>query len=265
MNSNEIKLSIITINLNNKNGLAKTLKSVFEQKDKEFEYIVIDGASTDRSTDLLNINNSKIDMWVSEKDSGVYEAMNKGIKLAKGEYLLFLNSGDILHNVDTLKNVIPQLTGENVIYGNLELEKKNGKEVIEFSSSLTFKNFVGDATAIGHPSTFIKRELFEKYGMYDTSYRIISDWAFFIFVIIRENVSTKKINDIISIFDLEGMSTNPLNYEKILIEKNHFLSTHFPRFIKDYEEMIETENILNRIRSAKGFKLLKKLGIKKFQ
>lgn len=101
MTNQNTKLSIITINLNNKDGLKKTLRSIDNQSNKNFEYLVIDGNSSDGSQDLIN-NSAFIDIKISEKDSGIYDAMNKGIQLAKGEYLLFLNSGDYLNNSEVM-------------------------------------------------------------------------------------------------------------------------------------------------------------------
>ncbi len=90
-----MKLSIITVNLNNKDGLQKTIDSVISQTFKDFEWIVIDGGSTDGSKELIEKYSDYISYWVSEPDKGIYNAMNKGIKVAKGDYLEFLNSGDI--------------------------------------------------------------------------------------------------------------------------------------------------------------------------
>lgn len=259
-----MKLSIITINLNNKVGLEKTINSILSQTDQNFEYIVIDGSSEDGSLDLIK-NTTRINHYLSEKDNGVYDAMNKGIQIANGDYLLFLNSGDYLKAPSTIENILPKLVDEDIIYGKLELESAEGNEVVEFTENLTFRTFISLATSLGHPSTFIKRSLFKKHGLYNTTYKIISDWAFFLQVIIKENASTKKIADTVSVFDLEGMSSLPSNRDKTISERNHFLNTNFPRFMSDYEQMTVTENTLNRIRSAKGFKWLKKLGVKKFQ
>lgn len=259
-----MKLSIISINLNNKSGLKRTIDSILSQTNQTFEYIVIDGSSEDGSVDILK-NTSRINHYLSEKDTGVYDAMNKGIKMASGDYLLFLNSGDYLKDSTTIEKILPQLTDEDIIYGSLELQREKENERIDFTENLTFRTFVNLSTSLGHPSTFIKSSLFTKFGLYNTNYKIVSDWAFFVQVIVKENVTTKRIINTVSVFDLTGMSSNPSNRDKIIAERNHFLNTNFPRFMEDYRQMIETENTLNRIRSAKGFKWLKKLGVKKFQ
>src|SRR6476661_6946695 len=102
-------LSVITINLNNRQGLSDTIKSVSGQTFRDFEFIVVDGDSTDGSKEVIKLNEKIITSSLSEKDSGIYDAMNKGIRRASGDYLLFLNSGDTLVSDDTLKNVVPCL------------------------------------------------------------------------------------------------------------------------------------------------------------
>ena len=111
-----MKLSIITVNLNNKTGLEKTVKSVCSQTFEEFEFIIIDGGSTDGSLDIIKRYEDNISCWVSEQDKGVYNAMNKGIKMAKGEYLQFLNSGDSLINSDVLNKVFKENKTEDIIF-----------------------------------------------------------------------------------------------------------------------------------------------------
>ena len=100
-----MKFSIITVNFNNKEGLHNTIKSVINQTFRDFEYIVIDGGSTDGSIDILKKYDKYINYWISEKDSGIYNAMNKGISKANGEYLNFMNSGDCFYALDVLEKV----------------------------------------------------------------------------------------------------------------------------------------------------------------
>ena len=111
------QISIITINYNNASGLEKTIRSVVEQTYNEYEYIIIDGASSDKSKEVIQEYQRYIDFWCSEKDSGIYNAMNKGIQKASGEYLLFLNSGDVLNNSAVLADIHGFLSGEDIVYG----------------------------------------------------------------------------------------------------------------------------------------------------
>ena len=120
------KVSIITINFNNSKGLERTFKSVFEQTFQNFEYIVIDGQSIDGSKDLIKANSNKIAYWISEKDHGVYQAMNKGIQQASGEYVLFLNSGDHFTHERILEQTSKELDGTGIVYGNIFLIKLPG-------------------------------------------------------------------------------------------------------------------------------------------
>src|SRR5258706_1204581 len=117
-----MKISIITINLNNKDGLANTIQSVIGQSCDDYEYIVIDGASVDGSVEVINKYRDRIDYWVSEKDSGIYQAMNKGIKASSGDYLWFLNSGDSLVNEDVVGDCAERIAhrpGYDYYYGQI--------------------------------------------------------------------------------------------------------------------------------------------------
>ncbi|PTX12972.1 glycosyltransferase family 2 protein [Sphingobacterium faecium] len=257
-----MKLSIITVNLNNKTGLEKTFESINNQTFQKFEHIVIDGLSNDGSEELIT-NNNRVNYCKSEKDNGVYDAMNKGIKAATGEYILFLNSGDTLFDNNTLEKVILNLDNEDIIYGDLLFNSRKNPYTFNYPSKLT-GNFLFKAS-LPHPASFIKKDLFSRYGMYDQQYKIIADWVFFITVIIKENVSYRHIDQVISNFDTEGMSSKAENLSQIFEEKAEFLRENFSFFYYDHLKLIETEKTLQRIQSSKGYKILKALGVKKFQ
>lgn len=200
-------LSIITINLNNSVGLEKTIESVVSQIMSEFEYIIIDGGSTDGSTDIIKRYNSKLTYWISEPDKGIYNAMNKGIMKANGDYCLFLNSGDYL-----TKNLLYKLQKvdfiEDIIYGNIILFYKDGSQSRDMGAGrneLTFYNFFA-GNSIRHQGAFIKRNLFMLHGLYNEAYEIISDWAFFLKVIIFKDVTVQYLNIDIAYFDPYGIS-----------------------------------------------------------
>ena len=112
-----MKYSIITVNYNNKNGLEMTIKSVLGQTCKDFEYIIIDGGSTDGSVEVIKKYASRIDYWVSEPDKGVYNAMNKGIRKATGDYLNFMNSGDAYHSTSALEIIAGLHSDDDIIIG----------------------------------------------------------------------------------------------------------------------------------------------------
>jgi len=241
-----MKLSIITINYNNCDGLKKTIESVFCQSYNDFEYIVVDGGSIDGSREYIienengwnskwknevNINNF-IFKWISEPDNGIYNAMNKGIAIAKGEYCLFLNSGDTL-NENILIKAIKECSGEDIIYFNTYLiYNYSNYEVLKYPSSLSMKNFY--KTTIGHQSTFIKTKLFNKYGLYNESNMLHSDIEFWIKSIIIGNCSTKYVDLILSYYDMGGRSSKQNEFSDI--EFQSILSRYLPKLVlEDYE------------------------------
>ena len=182
------KLSIITINLNNADGLRKTIESVILQTISDFEYIVIDGASTDGSVDIIKQYSDKITYWISEPDNGVYNAMNKGILKATGDYCLFLNSGDeFSSNKSLIKFNFFFDLNIDILYGDLTV--KNGIEEYykTYPDKLTFKYFRSDT--LPHPASFIKRKLFHDICMFDEKLKICSDWEFFVIAICLRNCS----------------------------------------------------------------------------
>lgn len=116
-----MKISVITINYNNHDGLKKTIQSVVSQSYNDIEYIIIDGGSTDGSVDLIKEYNDKIDYWISETDNGCYHAMNKGVKVASGEYVIFMNSGDYFYADDIIEYFVNSNPSEDVLCGNTYL------------------------------------------------------------------------------------------------------------------------------------------------
>lgn len=218
-----IKVSVITINYNNAEGLRKTIKSVAEQTFREYEYIVIDGGSDDGSKEIIAEHQNQLSYWCSEKDSGIYNAMNKGILKAKGDYLLFLNSGDCLHNSAVLEEVSGWLSGDDIIYGDLMYVGDGSvPTVYTYPDVLNIDYFLEHS--LGHPASFIKRELF-KDCLYAESLKIVSDWEFFVKKIVLEEVSYKHIAKTITDFDMGGISSRLVdvcNEERMLVLKRLF-------------------------------------------
>lgn len=208
---NKPKLSIITINFNNVKGLIATLKSIKQQLFSSYEHIIIDGNSTDGSKEEIfkySKENVHLTYWVSEKDNGVYNAMNKGIIQSKGEYLLFLNSGDYLEP-GTLNQVSQQLTGEDIIYGDLYfLPAKGEKRLQSFANPpFTASQIISPNFYLPHPASFIKRELFAE-EKYSEHYKIVSDWEFWIKNLLFKNCTIKHLAIPISNFEDAGLSSN---------------------------------------------------------
>ena len=265
------KLSIVTINRNNAEGLQKTIESVICQTYTDFEFIIIDGASTDASLDVIHKNISSITYWISEPDSGVYNAMNKGVNQAKGEYLLMLNAGDELIDESVLSNVFNAEITEDIVYGNVLWLENNGCYESTFPDKPQFSFFY--KYSIGHQAAFVKKSLHETVGLYIETNRIVSDWCFFIKAFCHFNCTFKHIPFIISKCDRDGISCNPDYFPLIEKERKDFLNNEFPCFVDDYEnaEQLKIElNDLKKLYYKKGwierkyiqFKLIIKRGIK---
>ena len=201
-----MKYSIITVNYNNCEGLRKTIESVINQSYKDFEFIIIDGESTDGSVEIIKQYEPYITYWKSEKDKGIYNAMNKGICEAKGDYLNFMNSGDIFYNNEIL-SLIANIQGNyDIIVGrdyhyNEQTHKGYAPPVPSRISMITFFK-----ETLPHQGAFISRKLFIS-SMYDDTLQIVADWAFYVNKIVVEGCSVKSIPDIISWREEGGISS----------------------------------------------------------
>lgn len=250
------KLSIITINYNDANGLRKTIESVIQQSSNDFEYIIIDGASTDESVEVIKKYEDKIAYWTSEADTGIYNAMNKGIKAAKGDYCQFLNSGDLLANKNVTEQMLNNMPKCSILYGNVIKDMLNGKSFVDKNvagNPLTMFNFYSGT--INHSSAYIKRSLFDKYGFYDESLKIVSDWKFYLIAIglHNEKVAYKNIN--VSIFDMQGISNSQPELEQK--ERKKVLQEYIPEnILKDYENHCIDIKQMQRIKKYKWVKSL---------
>lgn len=227
-----MKLSIITVNLNNAAGLEKTAESIVSQTFNDFEWIVIDGGSTDGSKELIEQYSDYIAYWVSEKDSGIYNAMNKGVRHANGEYVQFLNSGDLLSDSSLLERIAPELNGDDVLYGNFYQVFLSGKkQKRKTPCSLRAADFV--YSSIGHSSSFIRRILLQE-SPYNEQLRIVSDWEFFV-KMFWNNKSFRHINEYVSIFDASGISSS--NLKLLQSERESVLKCYISdKVIQDYYE-----------------------------
>jgi len=204
-------LSIITVNKDNASGLKRTIDSVLMQSCKEFEFIVIDGASTDGSAELKN-EYPQIDTFISEPDGGIYPAMNKGIKLAQGRYCLFLNSGDTLYSQDVLSKASECLNPaepDAIISFRLMLP---GNDSYFPRKNYTLLHF--QPGCIPHQATLIRRELFKTVGPYREDYRLISDFIFFFRALCLKKVSFRTVDLPFCQYEMNGASTNRKRMEE---------------------------------------------------
>ena len=240
------KLTIITINLNNKEGLYKTIKSVATQKSPphNFEYIIIDGGSTDGSIDVINEYADYIDYWVNEPDKGIYNAMNKGVQKAHGVFCLFLNSGDSLYSPNVIREIAKVLNNElDILSGCAYVVKNNQKVKADAPGCLSLPLFFN--SGLCHQSTFIKTSLLKK-RPYDEQMKISSDWKFFVECYVYEKVRYAKIDMVVALYDGNGISSN--NAGIIWEERLSFLDS-IPARLLLKEHLVIPHQIVDGINS----------------
>lgn len=235
-----MKLSIITINYNNCAGLEKTSQSILSLNYNDFEWIIIDGGSTDGSKELIEslVEETNLTFWCSEKDNGIYNAMNKGIQHSNGDYLIFMNSGDCFFSSDILNKVFNKGIKADIIYGNALYIFKDHEELRKVPKNITFR-YIYEYT-IFHQSTFIRKELLE--NGYDENLKIVADWKMWL-VWVLQNKIFYYIDEAICKFDAYGISTG--NEENVEKERNKVKSEILPQGIKDLmDEVYLYENII---------------------
>lgn len=247
-----MKLSIITINRNNAAGLEKTMQSVAAQTYKEFEYIIVDGASTDGGVEVIKSFESKFGhlKWVSEPDSGIYNAMNKGIRMASGDYIQILNSGDSLAKEDVTERMLSALveTGDpSVLYGNMVKCFPDGYRMVDKSFAGQEITMLGMYTGtLNHDPAYIRRDLFDKYGYYDESLKIVSDWKWYLQAIILGGEKPKYVDMDVTLFDMTGISETSKELDQT--ERKQVLEQLFPEAVlKDYERYAFPIEQINRL------------------
>ena len=217
-----MRLSIITINLNNLEGLKRTFESIVEQTCRDFEWIVVDGDSTDGSREYMEQNKQYTSHYISEKDTGIYNAMNKGIRMAKGEYLLFLNSGDWLYDRDTLAYAAIELKDADVVFGHIVNQYPFRSEIQTEPTMATPIGLLHHD--IPHQATFYKREILAE-SKYDEDYTIAADWAKN-WQLIFLGKKYKHINNTIANYDKTGYSST--HYDVFIEERNRAIDQYTP-------------------------------------
>ena len=255
-----MKLSIITINYNNAEGLRKTLASVAAQTYRNIEHIIVDGGSTDDSVEVIREYEKKITndqlpitiIWSSEPDRGIYNAMNKGIRKASGDYVQILNSGDVLAAPDVTERMMSALSSLNtkhstlnknavsILYGNMIKEWPNGRRVKdtcgnELYTPESFLYFYNGT--LNHDCAYIRRDLFDKYGLYNEQMKICSDWEWYVRAIALGGEKPVYTNIDVTIFDMTGISeSGGKNAELIKQERRAYLESILPASVlRDYD------------------------------
>lgn len=245
-----MKLTIITINYNNASGLQKTMESVLKQTFKEFEYIVIDGASADGSVEIIQQFNKSTDhpfVWISEPDTGIYNAMNKGIRMAKGDYVHFLNSGDWLVDefvvekmLELIKNQEPRTKNQDletqidILVGNVISVRPDGKRRYK-QNTKEMSLYTFYRGTIEHTSAYIRRALFDEFGLYDESLHIVSDWKWYLQVAGLRKANVCFTDTYVTCFDTTGISSTNLKLDKA--ERRKVLEELLPApILADYDK-----------------------------
>ena len=234
-------LTIITINRNNASGLEKTMQSVLDQTSKEFEYVVVDGASTDGSIDIIrkyaSLFGSRL-KWISEPDKGIYNAMNKGIGMASGVYVEFLNSSDCLAEANVTGKMLSALKEKGnpfILYGNMLKAMSDGKILKDrcfAGQNITLLGFY--TGTLNHSPAYIRRDLFEKYGLYDESLKIVSDWKWYLKAIILGEEKPAYVDMDVTLFDMTGISETDKGL--VFAERTKVLGELIPNTIRsDYD------------------------------
>ena len=263
------KLSIITINLNNDACLRKTMQSVLSQTSMDFEYIIIDGGSTDDSVEVIKSftkispgvytpqadkqpdSRSPITYWVSEPDTGIYNAMNKGIRVARGDYCQFLNSGDWLASSRVTEQMLENVPEKGILIGNMLKVITDDKVLrdcgMEFTQP-TFLTFYGGT--LNHSPAYIRRELFTRYGLYDENLRIVSDWKWYLQVVGLNNEPVSYIDKDVSCFEMTGISN--VNRDQERRERRQVLKALIPgSVLADYDRFYFHIMQILRIKKSK--------------
>ncbi len=185
------KISIITIVRNGMPFVEQTVDSVLGQSYSNLEYIVIDGGSTDGTLDIIKFHEAGITKWISEKDEGIAAAFNKGLSFATGDYIMFLNADDVLSNKDVLREMSEQIIQSDypcIIYGDCDVLDRNSGEIlyraeIEFSTKALLNGGM-----LPHPSMFTCRHYFNKYGAFDSSFRLAMDYEWLLRGAFKERI-----------------------------------------------------------------------------
>ena len=238
-----MKLSVITITRNNLSGLQKTLASVAAQSAREnFEFIVIDGASSDGTKEFLTAHKEEIDFFISEADSGIYNAMNKGILHAHGAYCIFMNSGDTFADPEVVRDMLPHLDKEYAMVFGVGLDAA-GKEHSAIPH-VKLRHFWG--VSFPHQASFIRRDLFEKYGLYREEYRCASDIFFFYEMIFVRKIPYKVTSRIVARNEEAGISGTATGRK----EWRHYALHHMNFFHRVYCLLLELYAMLQKFFSG---------------
>ena len=215
-----MKISVITVNKNNAEGLRKTICSVKLQNKSIVEFIVVDGGSIDDSLAVIDDGKNIVDHLISEPDLGIYDAMNKGISIATGEYLVFLNSGDVFYNSEVLNRFVNNGYNQDFVLGGVCLVHGTMHHKSYLPKRMGFFDFL---EGVCHQGVFIKHNVFLKLGKYNIKYKITADWALLVEAILLKKYSYIVYKECISYYKLDGLSSKVSSKQQVEKENNEFL------------------------------------------
>lgn len=215
-----MKISIITVSYNSFKTIEDTFGSILSQTYNNIEYIVVDGDSQDNTVSVIKnyeqkFLNKKIDFnWLSEKDNGLYDAMNKGIKIATGDYIGILNSDDFYIDEDAIAKVVKALKKNNTdsLYANLYyVEKDNTNKIVRNWKSQIFSNkLFENGWHPAHPTFFVKKEIYEKYGLFNLNYKIAADYEIMLRFLEKNKISTQFLDEYLIKMRIGGESNQSI-------------------------------------------------------
>lgn len=203
-------ISIITINYNNAQGLQQTIESIIAQSFTDYEYLVIDGGSTDGSKEVIQKYTSHIHYWVSERDGGIYNAMNKGISKANGRFIVFMNSGDTYLQKDVLQRSMQEINSNvaDVYYGQIIVDEGAGDRTVIYPRALTL-DYQRDMV-INHQACFFKRDTLAELGGYQEEYKLAADYAFYLKATLNNKIFAPLLFPIVR-YDASGISSKRMD------------------------------------------------------
>ena len=207
-----MKISVITVCYNSASTIGQTLKSVRDQSYKNIEHIIVDGASVDETLEVIKSEGSSIVKFLSERDVGIYDAMNKGIRLAIGEVVVFLNADDFYKDFNVLARVAAVMQAEELdaVYGDVEFFRPGQQDFVvrRYNSGRFTANRLGWGWMPAHPALFVRRVLFERYGMFCTDYRIAGDFEFIARVFKHTELRHRHLPETLVCMQMGGISTS---------------------------------------------------------
>ena len=218
-------ISVVTICYNAKNDLEKTILSVLSQTYQDIEYIIIDGGSTDGTVDIIHKYSERLFYWISEPDKGIYDAMNKGIKMATGDIIGVLNSDDFFTHSDVLKKVVERFENDealDAVYGDVHFVKSNNlnKCVRYYSSKIFRRKLMRLGFMPAHPSFYMRKRCFDEFGLYRTDYKIAADFEFLLRAIFKGNIKIEYMPVDMVTMRMGGASTSGMESHKRIMEEH---------------------------------------------